>query len=83
MTSVLFSTIVDSFHFRAVWILSTRRLSVVGFGLRWSPLVLLSLEACPAREDMTAICSYDINEVSWRQVRETLVELGHHDQEVD
>ena len=29
MTSVLFSTVVDSFHFRAVWILSTRRLIVV------------------------------------------------------
>merc|ERR1712078_659162 len=27
--SVLFSDVVDSFHFRAVWILSTRRLSVV------------------------------------------------------
>ena len=47
------------------------------------PLVLLSLEACSAREDMTAICSYDINEVSWRQVREKLAELGDHDQEVD
>ena len=36
-----------------------------------------------AREDMAAICSYDINEVSWRQVREKLAELGGHDQEVD
>ena len=45
--------------------------------------MLLSLEACSAREDMTAICSYDINEVSWRQVREKLAELGDHDQEVD
>ena len=35
------------------------------------------------REDMTAICSYDINEVSWRQVREKLLELGDHEQEVD
>ena len=45
--------------------------------------MLLSLEACSAREGMTAICSYDINEVSWRQVREKLVELRDHDQEVD
>ena len=29
VSSVLFSTVVDSFHFRAVWILSTDRLSVV------------------------------------------------------
>ena len=29
--SALFSDVVDSFHFRAVWILSTRRLVVVGF----------------------------------------------------
>jgi len=29
VSSVLFSTVVDSFHFRAVWILSTRRLIVV------------------------------------------------------
>ena len=49
----------------------------------WRSLVLLSLEACSAREDMTAICSYDINEVSWRLVREKLAELGDHDQEVD
>ena len=32
---------------------------------------------------MTAICSYDITQVSWRQVREKLRELGDHDQEVD
>ena len=32
----LFYPVVDSFHFRTVWILSTRRIGVVGFGLRWS-----------------------------------------------
>ena len=35
------------------------------------------------REDMAAMCSYDINEVSWRQVQEKLAERGAHDQEVD
>ena len=29
VSSVFFSTVVDFFHFRAVWILSTRRLIVV------------------------------------------------------
>ena len=29
VSSVFFSTVVDCFHFRAVWILSTRRLIVV------------------------------------------------------
>ena len=33
-SSVLFCAVVDSFHFGAVWILSTRRLSVVRFVLR-------------------------------------------------
>ena len=31
MLSALFSDVVDSFHFRAVWILSARRLSGVRF----------------------------------------------------
>ena len=35
------------------------------------------------REDMAGMCSYDINEVSWRQVQEKLAELGAHAQEVD
>ena len=32
---------------------------------------------------MTAICSYDIKQVSWKQVREELRELEGYDQEVD
>ena len=45
--AVLFCPGVDSFHFRAAWILSTRLLSVVGFVLRWSgffPLKCLSAQ---------------------------------------
>ena len=35
------------------------------------------------RQDMSAFCAYDINEVNWKQVREKLAELGDYDQEVD
>ena len=36
ISTVLFCPGVDSFHFRSVWILSTRLLSAVKFVLRWS-----------------------------------------------
>ena len=44
---ITIATGVDSFHFRAVWILSTRRLSVVGFVVRRSGSFLLNLPAWP------------------------------------
>ena len=45
--AVLFCPGVDSFHFRAAWILSTRLLSVVGFVLRWSGFFPLK---CPSAQ---------------------------------
>ena len=36
ISAVLFRLVVDSSHFRSVWILSTRLLSAVKFVLRWS-----------------------------------------------
>ena len=41
VTTVLFCLGVDSFHFRAVWILSTRLLSVVDCVVRWSGLFVV------------------------------------------
>ena len=35
------------------------------------------------REDMDAICTYDIHQVSWRQVRDKLAELDDFDQQID
>ena len=35
------------------------------------------------REDMDAICTYDIHQASWRQVREKLAELAEVDYDID
>ena len=36
-----------------------------------------------SREDMTAFCRYDIQQVNWSHVREKLMELGDEDQEIE
>ena len=35
------------------------------------------------REDMNAMCVYDIQQTSWKRVHQKLRELGHEDQELD
>ena len=35
------------------------------------------------RQDMTALCPYDINQINWRQVREKLAELPDFDHQID
>ena len=35
------------------------------------------------REDMSAFCTYDIQSVNWRHVRDKLMELGDEDQEIE
>ena len=58
--AVLFCPGVDSFHFRAAWILSTRLLSVVGFVLRWSgffPLECPSAQVSPVPIQMELLLS--------------------------
>ena len=35
------------------------------------------------REDMNAMCVYDIQQTSWKRVYQKLRELGHEDQEID
>ena len=35
------------------------------------------------REDMDALCPYDINQINWRQVRDKLLQLEDFDQEID
>ena len=35
------------------------------------------------REDMQAICPYDIKQINWKQAREKLAELQDHDHQID
>ena len=44
---VVFGAVVDTFHFRAVWILSTRRIGVVSVVSRWSGFFPLN---CPSAQ---------------------------------
>jgi len=62
----------------------------VGATLHQRPPRLVASSGAPqpggllcTREDMTALCVYDIQQTSWKRVHQKLRELGHEDQELD